>query len=50
VLTYIAYTQLSAPLRYRFFGASLLSFAFDVAVLALLLHPQSKEHQRIWYH
>jgi uncharacterized membrane protein (UPF0136 family) len=49
-LTYVAYTQLSAPLRYRLFGASLLSFAFDVAVLALLLHPQSKEHQRIWYH
>jgi uncharacterized membrane protein (UPF0136 family) len=50
VLTFIAYTQLDAPLRYRLFGASLLSFAFDVAVLALLLHPQSKEHQRIWYH
>ena len=50
ILTFIAYTQLDAPLRYRLFGASLLSFAFDVAVLALLLHPQSKEHQRIWYH
>ncbi len=49
VLTFVAYTQLDAPIRYRLFGASLLSFAFDVAVLALLLHPQSKEHQRIWY-
>ncbi len=49
VLTFVAYTQLNAPIRYRLFGASLLSFAFDVAVLALLLHPQSKEHQRIWY-
>lgn len=50
VLTLVAYTQLDAPWRYRLFGASLLSFAFDVAALALLLHPQSKEHQRIWYH
>lgn len=50
VLTFVAYSQLNAPWRYRLFGASLLSFAFDVAVFALLLHPQSKEHQRIWYH
>lgn len=50
VLTFVAYSQLNAPWRYRLFGASFLSFAFDVAVLALLLHPQSKEHQRIWYH
>jgi len=50
VLTYIAYTQIGASLRFRIFGGSLVSFAFDVAVLALLLHPQSREHQRIWYH
>lgn len=50
VLTFVAYTELAAPWRYRLFGASILSFAFDVAVLALLLHPQSREHQRIWYH
>jgi hypothetical protein len=23
--------------------------AFDVALVALLLHTQSREHQRIWY-
>lgn len=50
VLTFVAYTQLRAPIRYRLFGASLLSFAFDAALLALLLHRQSREHQRIWYH
>ena len=50
VLTFIAYSQLDAPWRYRLFGASFLSFAFDAALLALLLHPQSREHQRIWYH
>lgn len=30
-------------------GASLLSFIFDVALCALLLHPQSRSHQRIWF-
>jgi uncharacterized membrane protein (UPF0136 family) len=50
ILTFAAYTQLGAPIRYRLFGASLLSFAFDAALLALLLHRQSREHQRIWYH
>jgi hypothetical protein len=30
-------------------GQRLLSFIFDVALVALLLHPQSREHQRIWY-
>jgi len=33
----------------RIFGGSVISSAFDVAVLALLLHTQSREHQRIWY-
>jgi len=50
VLTYVAYTQIGASMRYRLFGGSLLSFAFDAALLALLLHRQSREHQRIWYH
>jgi uncharacterized membrane protein (UPF0136 family) len=49
-LTFVAYTQIGASWRYRLFGGSLLSFAFDVALIALLLHPQSREHQRIWYH
>lgn len=30
-------------------GRQLLSFIFDVALCALLLHPQSREHQRVWY-
>ena len=33
----------------RIFGGSIISIAFDIAVLALLLHTQSREHQRIWY-
>ena len=49
ILTFVAYSQIGASLRFRLFGASLVSFAFDAALLALLLHPQSREHQRIWY-
>lgn len=30
-------------------GNSLIGFIFDVALCALLLHPQSREHQRLWY-
>lgn len=30
-------------------GNNLISFVFDVALCALLLHPQSREHQRLWY-
>ncbi len=33
----------------RVFGGSVISVAFDIAVIALLLHTQSREHQRIWY-
>lgn len=27
----------------------ILSFMFDVALVCLLLHPQSREYQRIWF-
>jgi uncharacterized membrane protein (UPF0136 family) len=50
ILTFVAYSEIGASLRFRILGGSLLSFAFDVALLALLLHRQSREHQRIWYH
>ena len=30
-------------------GGRLISVIFDVALCALLLHPQSREHQRVWY-
>lgn len=40
------------------FGASLLAvlfgnaltLMFEIALVALLLHPQSREHQKIWFH
>jgi hypothetical protein len=31
------------------FGVGVVAFMFDVALLALLLHPQSREYQRIWF-
>ena len=30
-------------------GNDLIGFLFDVALCALLLHSQSREHQRLWY-
>jgi hypothetical protein len=30
-------------------GVSLLNLMFDIALVALLLHPQSREYQRIWF-
>ena len=30
-------------------GRGLISFAFAVALAALLLHPQSRDYQRIWF-
>ncbi|MCU1463899.1 MAG: hypothetical protein JWO37_3974 [Acidimicrobiales bacterium] len=41
-------------LRLAFFGdpiagAGVLGLMFDVALVALLLHPQSRDYQRIWF-
>ena len=30
-------------------GNNTISFIFEVALCALLLHPQSRSHQRIWF-
>jgi hypothetical protein len=30
-------------------GNDTIGFIFEVALCALLLHPQSREHQRLWY-
>lgn len=31
------------------FGADLLNTMFEIALVALLLHPQSRDYQRIWF-
>ncbi len=39
-----------ARIRIYGFGSSLLiALLFPVVLLALLLHPMSREHQRIWF-
>jgi len=30
-------------------GGSFLNFMFEVALVALLLHPQSRDYERIWF-
>ena len=30
-------------------GTNIISLMFEVALVALLLHPQSREYQRIWF-
>ena len=30
-------------------GGNLVNMAFSIALVALLLHPQSREYQRIWF-
>lgn len=32
------------------FGGDILSTMFEVALVALLLHPHSRGYQRIWFH
>jgi hypothetical protein len=31
------------------FGVDIISLMFEIALIALLLHPQSREYQRIWF-
>jgi len=30
-------------------GNTMIGFAFDVALCALILHPMSRNHQRVWF-
>lgn len=31
-------------------GGSVVNLLFEIALVALLLHPQSRDYQRIWFH
>ena len=43
------------PFALRFYytntplGADLLTLMFDIALVALLVHPQSRDYQRLWF-
>ena len=55
VLRFIAYSDIerqlngSISLYRKLTGSSTLSAIFEVALCALLLHPHSRQHQKIWY-
>jgi hypothetical protein len=55
VLRFIAYSDIDRQLPgsigiYRkLTGGSTLNAIFEVALCALLLHPHSRQHQKIWY-
>ena len=49
IVNFLAYGDVGAGLQRQLFGPSLVSFAFDAALVALLLHPQSRSHQKMWY-
>ena len=55
VLRFIAYSDIerqlngSISLYRKLTGGSTLSVIFEVALCALLLHPHSRQHQKIWY-
>ena len=56
VLRYWAFSDLEriSSFKFSFYdklsGGSTLSLIFEVALCALVLHPQSRSHQKIWYH
>lgn len=35
--------------RYHFVAVSIFTFLFEAALIAALVHPQSREYQRIWF-
>lgn len=55
VLRFWAYSDLentsgiASSLYRKLSGGSTLSLIFEIALCALILHPQSRSHQKIWY-
>ena len=45
------YFSMSEKVRYTLglYGGGFLSTIFDIALIALLLHPMSRNHQKIWF-
>jgi hypothetical protein len=39
----------NASLQEKLFGFRIISFIFEAALVALLLHPQSREYEKVWY-
>ncbi|MBW3579664.1 MAG: hypothetical protein KY447_03000 [Actinobacteria bacterium] len=44
-----ALVLVASVVRFGVLGPNLVSLLFDVALLVLLLHPQSRSYQQIWF-
>ena len=55
IVRYLAYSHLAnktgATVSFydKISGGNTISLVFEVALCALILHPQSREHQKVWY-
>ena len=45
-----AFGVAGADVMYVLFTDNVLNVVFEYALIALLLHPMSREHQKIWFH
>lgn len=49
ILRYFAFRDAPVSFYDKLTGGNSLSTIFEVALIALLLHPQSRNHQKIWF-
>ncbi|MBM3828434.1 MAG: hypothetical protein FJW09_07295 [Actinobacteria bacterium] len=49
LLRFWIYSDSPVTLWNRISGGNTVSLLFELALCALLLHPMSREHQRVWY-
>jgi hypothetical protein len=49
ILRYFAFHDTPVSFYDKLTGGNSLSTIFEVALIALLLHPQSRNHQKIWF-
>ncbi len=49
VLVLVAGAPITSNLGFILAGGNLLGALFEFALIALLLHPMSREHQKIWF-
>lgn len=49
VMVIVAGAPLTGNLGFILTGANILNAIFEYALIALLLHPMSREHQKIWF-
>ena len=49
ILRFWAFNDFDVSLWDKLTGNDTIGFIFEIALCALLLHPQSRSHQRIWF-